>query len=97
MRLIPAPMPNAGHRADVAKLMVHPAARGRGIAAALMAALEDTARAAGRTLLVLDTETGGPAEAIYRRWGGERVGVIADYATAPGGALRPTTILTKRL
>ncbi|KAE8766035.1 GNAT family N-acetyltransferase [Georgenia thermotolerans] len=97
VRLIPSPMPNAGHRADVAKLMVHPAARGRGVAAALMAALEDAARATGRTLLVLDTETGSRAEAVYRRWGWERVGVIPDYATDPGGALRPTTIMTKRL
>ncbi|GAA1639005.1 GNAT family N-acetyltransferase [Georgenia ruanii] len=97
VRLVPAPMPNAGHRADVAKLMVHPAARGRGVAAALMAALEDTARATGRTLLVLDTETGSPAEAIYRRWGWEPAGGIADYAADPGGTLKPTTIMTKRL
>jgi hypothetical protein len=62
-----------------------------------MAALEDAARALGRTLLVLDTETGSPAEAVYRRWGWEPVGVIDDYAADPGGTLRPTTVMAKRL
>ncbi|HEX8618469.1 MAG TPA: GNAT family N-acetyltransferase, partial [Thermoanaerobaculia bacterium] len=47
--------PNALHRAEVQKLLVHTRHRGRGIARRLMQALEAEALANGRTLLVLDT------------------------------------------
>jgi acetyltransferase len=40
VQLRPVPYPNGAHRADVAKLLVHSAARGHGIARRLMAALE---------------------------------------------------------
>jgi GNAT superfamily N-acetyltransferase len=49
--------PNQQHRAAVAKLLVDPAARRRGIGRALMIALEEIARSEGRTLLTLDTVT----------------------------------------
>ena len=39
--------PNQPHRAEVAKLLVHPVARRRGVARALMLALESLARAQG--------------------------------------------------
>src|SRR5919198_5107330 len=55
--------PNQRHRAEVLKLLVHPNARRRGIARALMVALEPVALSEGRTLLTLDTWTGSPAEA----------------------------------
>ncbi len=97
VRLLPAPQPNARHRAEVAKLLVHRDARGRGCAAALMAALEDGALRLGRTLLVLDTQTGSPAEGWYARRGWHRVGTIDDYAVAPDGGLTSTTIMAKRL
>src|SRR5262245_325754 len=58
--------PNQPHRAEVAKLLVHPGARRRGIARALMVALEALAAASGRTLLTLDTWTDGHAERLYR-------------------------------
>ncbi len=72
--------PNQPHRAEVVKLLVHPGARRLGLARALMVALEDAARAAGRTLLTLDTVTGGNAEALYASLGWVRVGVIPGYA-----------------
>src|SRR5690242_11980546 len=53
-----APLPNARHRAEVAKLLVHRDARRRGLARRLLAAIEDVARREGRTLLVLDTISG---------------------------------------
>ena len=53
--------PNQPHRADVKKLLVQRAARGRGTGAALMAAVEAAARRDSRTLLVLDTAQGGDA------------------------------------
>ena len=76
---------NQPHRADVAKMLVHRRARGRGIGAALIRAAEDAARAAGKTLLVLDTCAGSDAERLYGRLGWTRVGVVPDYALYPDG------------
>ncbi|WP_431782157.1 N-acetyltransferase family protein [Streptomyces chumphonensis] len=94
--LTPGGMPNGRHRADVAKLMVHPDARGRGVARDLLRAAEDAAREAGFTLLVLDTETGSPAERLYRAAGWTEAGTVPDYAADPAGVLRPTTYYYKR-
>jgi ribosomal protein S18 acetylase RimI-like enzyme len=90
--------PNQPHRADVAKLLVHPTVRGRGIARALMQELEHIAMREGRTLLTLDTWTGSVAERLYRSMGYIVVGVIPRYArgsTTP--ELEPTTIMYKEL
>jgi len=89
--------PNSDHRADVAKLLVHRQARGRGIAGALMERLEAEATALDRWLLMLDTQTGSPAEAMYERMGWRRLGVLDDHARTPDGTLEPTTFMTKRL
>jgi GNAT superfamily N-acetyltransferase len=97
VRLLPASQQNGQHRAEVAKLLVHPNARGKGVAAALMAALDHAALARGRTTLVLDTETGGQAEHLYQRWGWSRVGEIPDFALTCDGDLASTTVMTKRL
>jgi GNAT superfamily N-acetyltransferase len=78
--------PNQRHRANVSKLLVHPDARRRGIARALMLALEDIARAERRTLLTLDTVTGSGAELLYNSLGYTTAGVIPRYAR---GALTP--------
>jgi hypothetical protein len=56
-----------------------------------------SALAAGKTLLVLDTVTGGVAEGLYSRMGWVRVGEIPDYALMPDGELTATTIFYKRL
>jgi len=90
--------PNQPHRAEVTKLLVHPDARRRGIARALMIAIEPVAASAGRTLLTLDTWTGGAAETLYRSLGYVVVGVIPRYArgsTTP--ELEGTTIMYKEL
>ena len=90
--------PNQQHRGEVLKLLVHPDARRQGIARDLMIALEDVARAAGRTLLTLDTWTDGHAELLYRSLGYTVVGVIPRYArgstTTP---LEPATFMYKEL
>ncbi|MEU6391753.1 GNAT family N-acetyltransferase [Streptomyces sp. NPDC046939] len=83
------------HRAEVIKLMVHSAARGKGLARALLATVERAAAEAGVSLLVLDTETGSPAETLYRAEGWTEAGVIPDYAADPAGTLRPTTVFYK--
>jgi ribosomal protein S18 acetylase RimI-like enzyme len=90
--------PNQQHRAEVTKLLVHPDARRRGIARALMMALEPVAVDAGRTLLTLDTWTGGAAERLYRSLGYQTVGVIPRFARgSTTSALEPTTIMYKEL
>ncbi|MGW7823126.1 GNAT family N-acetyltransferase [Streptomyces puniciscabiei] len=89
--------PNSRHRAELVKLMVHRSARGRGLGRRLLTTAEEAAAAAGITLLHLDTETGSPAEQLYRSAGWTRAGVIPDYAESPGGELRPTTLYYKRL
>ncbi|MGW0906121.1 GNAT family N-acetyltransferase [Streptomyces sp. NPDC002853] len=89
--------PNGRHRAEIAKLMVHGSARGRGLARTLLATAERAAADAGVTLLVLDTETGSPAESLYRRGGWTVAGVIPDYAADPAGMLHPTTLFFKKV
>ena len=90
--------PNQTHRAEVLKLLVHPAARRRGIARALMIAVEELARSHGRTLLTLDTWTGQAGEQLYRSLGYTVVGVIPRYARGSiTTELDGTTIMYKEL
>ena len=88
---------NQPHRADVAKMLVHRRARRRGIAQRLMAAVDDEARVEGRTVLVLDTVTGGDAERLYERAGWQRVGTVPNYALMPDGRFCGTTFFHKQL
>jgi GNAT superfamily N-acetyltransferase len=97
VQLLLAMPDNQPHRADVAKMLVHRRARRRGLGAALMQAAEAAARGAGKTLLVLDTVTGGDAERLYSRLGWQRVGVIPGYALWPNGGPCDTTYFYKSL
>lgn len=89
--------PNQPHRAEIAKLLVHRLARGRGVASQLMEHAEEAARRAGKTLLVLDTATGCDAERLYERLGWTRAGVIPKYALLPDGTPCTTAIFWKEL
>jgi GNAT superfamily N-acetyltransferase len=88
---------NQQHRADVSKMLVHRRARRQGLGEALMRAAEDAARDCGKTVLVLDTTTGGDGERLYARLGWMRVGTIPDYALLPRGGLSGTTVFYKAL
>ena len=90
-------MPNQPHRADLKKLLVHRQARGLGLARRLMERAEAEAMKRGRRVLVLDTATGEPAEAIYERFGWLRAGVVPDYALMPDGRYCATTFFYKHL
>lgn len=91
-------MPNQRHRAEVRKLMVHPAFRRRGIARALMIALEHIAGRLGRSLLTLDTRTGDSAEPLYASLGYATAGIIPAYCRDPlEQRLDGTTIMYKLL
>jgi GNAT superfamily N-acetyltransferase len=94
-QLVLAVPPNQPHRAEVARVLVHRAARRRGIAQRLMERLEQEARAAGKTLLVLDAVTGGDAARLYERIGWNTVGVIPKYALYPDGRACDTTVFWK--
>ncbi len=88
---------NQPHRGDLAKMLVHPAAGRRGVAGKMLRFAEGAARAAGKTLLVLESVTGGYAERLSERAGWVRVGLMPDYALVPDGGLCATTVFYKRL
>ncbi|MCF4166880.1 GNAT family N-acetyltransferase [Zavarzinia compransoris] len=95
--LDPCPMPNQPHRADIAKLMVAPGFRGRGIARALVLAAEAAARRLGRWLLTLDTAEEDGAAGLYQGLGYIPCGRIPDFALKPHGGLTATLLFYKRL
>ena len=88
--------PNQPHRGEVKKLLVHRAARNRGVGAALMQRIEAIAKARGRTLLILDTASSS-AERLYERGGWQRLGSIPDYAMWPQGGFCDSIIFWKKL
>jgi len=88
---------NQPHRGDIAKMLVHRCARRQGVGEALLATAEQSALRAGKTLLVLDTVTGGDAERMYARQGWQRCGEIPQYALWPDGRPCATTIFFKFL
>jgi GNAT superfamily N-acetyltransferase len=90
-QLILSQPPNQPHRADVSKVLVHRRARRQGLGAALMRAVEATARECGKDLLVLDTVTGSDAQRMYERLGWVKVGDIPRYALLPTGEPCSTT------
>jgi GNAT superfamily N-acetyltransferase len=88
---------NQPHRADISKMLVMRKTRRQGLGAALMNAIESAAASAGKTLLVLDTVTGGDAARLYTKLGWQLCGHIPDYALWPKGGLCSTTIFYKPL
>jgi GNAT superfamily N-acetyltransferase len=97
VQLIMSQPENQPHRADIAKMLVCRKARRRGIAQRLMSAVDDVAREEGKTVLVLDTVTGGDAERLYERAGWQRVGAVPKYALMPDGEFCATTFYYKHL
>lgn len=92
-----ATKPNARHRAEVQKLMVHSTQRQRGIGRALMQQLESVARAHRRRLLVLDTREGDPSNQLYSSLGYQVAGQIPHYAEGLDGRLETTILYYKLL
>jgi GNAT superfamily N-acetyltransferase len=88
---------NQRHRADVAKLLVDPAARRSGLARRLMGRLEQEAARAGRSLLTLDTRAGDRAEKLYQSMGWVEYGRIPGYAVMKDGTFEETSFFWKRI
>ncbi|KAJ6512605.1 acetyltransferase [Mycena sanguinolenta] len=85
-------------RGGVEKLLVSPNFRRRGIARILMEKLEEQAKINGQTLLMLDTETGSPAEIVYPKLGYTKLGIIPNYGISPlDGSLIAGTFFWKQL
>lgn len=96
VQVVLAQTENQAHRGDIAKMLVHRRARRRGVGAALLAAAEESALRAGKTLLVLDTAS-ADAERLYVRQGWRLCGQIPNYALWPDGSACATTIYFKSL
>lgn len=92
-----AHQPNAPHRADIGKMLVHSSMRRRGLGRRLLMAAETAARQANRTLLMLDTESGSAGDKLYRSCGWIPVGSVPNHAYRPDGRLAATMIFYKQL
>ncbi len=73
------------HRADVRTLLIDPGADRIALAAPLLSRVEIEARRVGRSLLLLETRAGDPAERLCRSGGWREVGRIPGYALRPDG------------
>ncbi|RRZ92928.1 GNAT family N-acetyltransferase [Erwinia sp. 198] len=87
--------PNGAHRAEIAKLLVHPDARRQGIARELLCRAERLAVQQGKTLLVLDTRAGDAAEQLYLAQDWQVCGQIPQFATSTRGEPEATTVMYK--
>jgi GNAT superfamily N-acetyltransferase len=92
-----AQQPNAPHRAEIGKMLVHSSMRRQGLGRRLLTAAETAARQANRTLLMLDTESGSAGDRLYRSCGWTPVGSVPDHAFRPDSRLAATTIFYKQL
>ena len=88
---------NGTNRAEIAKMMVHPNFRQKGIAKKLMQTAENRAKKEGRTLLILDTVEGAPSNHLYTSMGYIQGGRIPDYAASPFGELEATILYYKQI
>ena len=89
--------PNGRLRAEVRKVLVSVDAQGQGIGKALMAALETAARAEGRSLLHLDTNSDDTSNRLYLSMGYTAAGTIPNWAVDADGTPHPTTFYYKVL
>lgn len=92
-----AHQPNAPHRAEIGKMLVLSSARRQGLGRRLLGAAEEAAREAGRTLLLLDTETGSAGDVLYRSCGWTEVGTVPDHSLTTDGRLAAATVFYKAL
>jgi GNAT superfamily N-acetyltransferase len=71
--------------AEIKRMYTAPAWRGRGVASAVLRALEDSARDAGRKRVVLETGHKQPeAIALYEKLGYDRIADFGFYREYPG-------------
>jgi putative acetyltransferase len=84
--------------AEVKRMYVREAVRGRGVAPAILAALEAASRLAGLTVLRLETGTRQLAAiAFYERAGFTRCAAFGDYATKPAREIASSVFFEKSI
>ena len=82
---------------ELAQLLADAVDSGASVSFMRPEAIEARARAAGFTLLTLDTVRGDAAEQLYMKAGWQRVGVIPDYALYPDGRPCDTVVFYKKV
>ena len=98
VQLITKLPPNQAHRCEVAKLLVHPNFRRRGIADTLLKELLTEAKRLKKSLITLDTVTDSPAQTLYANHGFKLGGVIPGFAREPDSdRLVPTSYMYREL
>jgi GNAT superfamily N-acetyltransferase len=76
---------DGGRTAELKRMYTDPAVRNRGVARAVLAAVEESARASGRTRMILECGAKQPeAIAFYQANGYERIPDFGYYKDAPG-------------
>ena len=84
--------------AEVKRMYVRPAARGRGIADALLARIESVTRDAGLARLCLETgDRQLAAIRVYERAGFSRCGAFGAYAAMPPASIATSVFFEKHL
>jgi putative acetyltransferase len=84
--------------AEVKRMYVRPQARGRNVAGAIVARLEQEARARGVKRLVLETgDIRHAARRFYEREGFTACAPFPPYATMPARAIERSVFLEKRI
>ncbi|KAM0555460.1 hypothetical protein ACHAO7_003087 [Fusarium culmorum] len=84
-------------RGVVEKLLVQKASRRQGGAKTLMSTLETEAIKRGRTILLLETETGSLGGEVFKNLGYVELGQIPKYGLSPTGELKDGTFFWKHL
>ena len=97
VQLYLSPEPNAPHRAEVYKLLVHRDFQRQGIGFALMQFVEREATNRKRSLLLLDTVEGGASERLYRRLNWHEVGSVPHHFVDPHGQPKVSIYFMKHL
>lgn len=88
---------NGRHRAEIAKLMLDPDYRRRGIGRLLLLTVEEKALQEERSLLVLDTRDGDVSNILYKSMGYISAGQIPRYAKSANEELHTTIFYYKNL
>ncbi|HSZ56543.1 MAG TPA: GNAT family N-acetyltransferase [Tepidisphaeraceae bacterium] len=84
--------------AELKRMYVRPNARGRGVAKAILARLEEEACARDVNLLVLETgDAQQPAIRLYERAGFRRCAAFGEYAKKPQAAIQRSVFFEKRI
>lgn len=84
--------------AEVKRMYVRPAARGRGVGRAVLARLEEEARARGVSRLVLETgDVQHDAIRLYERSGFTRCPAFGQYAAMPPDSIERSIFFEKRI